>query len=131
MIAFILGLIRNHWLSSLGGVIFASVAMVLLIQHVEIIHLHNAVAECRAENSALAHASNALVVSIQKQNVAIALIQSESEKKARLAAAALLKAKESARKYALKAELIRAQKLTGNECADMRMLVENAFRVMQ
>ncbi len=124
MIAFILNLLRQHWLGVAEIILLAALA----VQHVEIGHLRNRMAGYREENRMLSDSNRRLSGMLAKQNQAIFALQNEAERKSRAAARSLAHARISMQRRAFIAEKLKARKMTGDECADVLMLLNNYFK---
>jgi len=121
MLLIILNFIRQHWLAVAEAILLATI----LIQHVEVSHLASRLSQSKAENATLFNINQQLSASIKTQNAAVTELQAESAKKSAAAAKSLAAAQSDAKKYIAQAGSIKTWKPTGNECADMKKLLDN------
>jgi response regulator of citrate/malate metabolism len=128
MITIMLGFLKDHWLGAIVSVFAIGIAAKMSFQQIEISHLDSRLAACNGENAALKNSNKALVSAVENQNAAISLLHAEANRKMKAAARAMAIAKADARKYLAAAQKIKAQKTTGNECADMHSLVDNYIK---
>jgi len=124
MLTLIIDALRAHWLGAVIGTSIFAVFATVSLQRFEITHLKKQTELCRLENMALENANKALASSIEIQNAAIAAWQTKVALKAKKAAAALVQAYADAKKFEERAKRIEAEKFSGNECTDVKQLVD-------
>lgn len=124
MTIIILNFIRQHWLVVAAGLLIA----VISLQHFDIKYLDSKISECRSANIFLADSNKRLADSLAIQNEAVLQLQVAGEKKSNAAVKSLAKAQSDYKKYSIKIENLKAQKTTGDECADVVALINNYIK---
>jgi hypothetical protein len=121
MLIFILNFFRRHWI----GAAFCALAACIAVQRMEIRHVNDTLAQCRAENAAYAGSNARLAAAARSQDAAIAALRKAGEATRGKAAAALADAKGAAGQYTVRAQAIENYKASGDACADMITLLHN------
>jgi hypothetical protein len=124
MPALIFTFLKAHWQTALIVSLVASVTAAFSLERFEVRHLKRELAQCHGENAALENSNEALLASIQRQNAAIAALKVLALKKQEAAASSMTAARAHADTHAQRAQGIMAAKASGDECADMRGLVD-------
>jgi len=119
MILLALNFIKHYWFGAVAG----TLVLLISFQHMEISHLHAKITQGEAERVALSDSNRQLVASVQYQNAAIAKLKAESVHKSRQVMELFVKARSVARQYAIAAAHIQEQKMSGEHCADMKLLL--------
>ena len=125
MFALIISFLKSHWQTAVIMAGIASIVATIAIQHGEIYHLRNKLAQCHAESVTLEESNKALLASIQDQNTAIAGLQALSRKKRDAATRGLAVARKRASLHELRAEKIKAQPVQEDDCESLRRLVDD------
>lgn len=125
MLTVILSFLKNHWQTALVVSAIVSVVAAFSFQRMEIRHLERSLVRCHAEGVTLENSNKALIDSIQSQNAAIESLETSAKSKKAKLAKALAAARKSANDYALAARHIEEQAMTGEDCGDLKKLVDD------
>jgi uncharacterized protein YhbP (UPF0306 family) len=124
MLALLLSAVKNNGVYIFVAAAIAAIMATISLQHLEITHLKNKMAQCKAEAASLVTSNHKLIASIRGQNAAIDAMKEQSDARASAAANRLSMARVSAKQHVLHAEEIETQPTTANDCADMRQLLD-------
>ena len=128
MTALILDFVKNHWLGVLVGVLIAAAAATIGIERLEIEHLNSKIATLQADNTTLTNNNAVLTGAVNTQNAAISSLQAQADAKQKAAATALASAIQKAQKYQNRYLAIHAQKMTKDDCTNMKNTVDLYFK---
>jgi hypothetical protein len=123
--AVILNLLRNHMLASGMVMLSAIVVVVFMLQRNAMIHLKQDIQLCHAEGKALAISNASLLASLHEQNKAISAMSREAMQRKAASQKALQTAKAQSMTYASRAQELRNQSLSGDDCAQIKTLLRN------
>lgn len=127
MTALILDFVKNHWLGVVVGILVAVALGTIEVQHLEIEHLNSKITVLKADNDTLTRNNAVLTGAIDTQNAAVTALQAQADVKQKAAATALAKAVQKAQTYQNRWQAIRDQKLTGDDCQNMKSTVDLYF----
>jgi len=125
MLTLILSFLKTHWQTTLITSLFFSVVAAFSLQRFEIDHLKGRLAECKGENITLENSNRALIVSIGDQNAAIVSLQMAVKHNRITAAHAYAAAQAYAVFYHRRADAIKGQPESQDDCTGLRKLVDD------
>lgn len=125
MLALLVSFVRTHWQTAIIASLLLCIALAFAFQRFEIHRLQAKLMQCKSEIVTLERSNNALTLAIKDQNAAIKAHGAVTRKKKDAALHALSGAKKQAKFHTLKAERIKAQTLSSNECINLQKLVND------
>lgn len=120
----LLNLLRQYWQLAVLCLLLAVIAL----QHLDLRHRKAEITRYIAANAMLEDANARLQKSVNSQNAAVTALQQDAQKKSRAVAEALQKVQTVAARYELHAQRIQALQQSGDECRDMKALIETYFK---